>query len=117
MSPTAFSLTPEEAQTTASTVLARLQESGHRVEIETALSTDAPYRTTLLAKIGRLTILVEAQGTPTYTSGLRELALWLGTNRKYVELNLAVDQSTHVALDTLASLKRDGVGLILVNPD
>jgi hypothetical protein len=112
-----FLITPEEAQTTAAIVAARLAADGYSVAVEAPFSPDAPYRTTLLAKLAGMRLLIEAQGQPSYEPGLRDFALWLGTNRHYCELYVAVDRSAHVALDTMERFKRDGVGLILVESD
>jgi hypothetical protein len=112
-----FFLTPEEAQATAGAVANHLAGLGFRVSIEKAVSDDAPYRTTLYAEARGLTILVEAQGVPTYHPGLWELPPWLLTQRPYSELYIATGENQMVSGVLLKKLKQAGMGLIFVTLD
>src|ERR1051325_9750040 len=107
-----FAFTPEEAQRTARKVSSLIKKDGFEVKIEKPFSETAPYRTTLIARQGQLTRLIEAQGALDYHRELEELARWLGARREYVELFLAtsLDEAT-VSATTLQQLRRDGVGL------
>ncbi len=78
---------------------------------------DAPYRTTLIASKAGLKHLVEAQGTLTYAEPIRELAMWLIGRRAYTELYLAIMHHTVIQAGLLGQMKKDGVGLLIVEED
>ncbi len=112
-----FTVTPEEAQRAATAVAKYLAKHKMSVKIESAVRSDAPYRTTLLAAKSGLQVLVEAQGTPNYDRPLRELAVWLAANRIYAEFYLATMSDASLQAGVLGEMDRDGVGLFVVNEE
>lgn len=121
MSPIAFNkdaFTPEEARPTAIAVARWLEADKFKVEPERALD-GAPYRTTLLARSAGLDFLVEAQGSPSFSPGLKELATWLLVERKYAQLYIAVETTEETVLSgrMLDEMKKHGCGLLLVTAD
>jgi hypothetical protein len=112
-----FILTPEEAQGTAVAVAIHLRKLGMKIKSEVEVWPDAPYRTTLVASKLERRLLVEAQGTLSYGKALRELATWLGANRHYAEIYLATTSEGVLQAGMLGELKRDGVGLFVVDDD
>jgi hypothetical protein len=110
-----FLFTPEEAQRPARAIEVFLAKKQMVVKVETAVSSEAPYRTTLLATKSGLSFLVEAQGTLTYEKPLRDLAAWLAANRVYAELYLATTSEGVLPLGLLADLDKDGIGLLIVH--
>lgn len=87
-----------------------------KVLAETGYSSDAPSLTTLKAEApSGLITLVEAQGSPRYTSTFRELVHWVATRRHYCVIYLATKQESTLSGQLLSDLKRDGVGLLLVD--
>ncbi len=111
-----FAFTPDEGQETARTVAKHLAKT-MKVFVEQPFSTEAPYRTTLLARMGDLTVLVEAQGTVDYHRELRDLATWLSARREYTELYIAASHDAGMVTGQLREMKKDGVGLYLVDKD
>lgn len=109
------SFTPVEARATALVVANWLQHEKFKVQLEAALA-DAPYRTTLLAHSGALDYLVEAQGTPQFSSGIGELATWLSVQRSYAQFYIAIGATDDISITgrMLEQLKRHGCGLLLV---
>src|SRR6266571_2845906 len=84
-----FSFTPEEAQKTGLAVAKHFLKRNFKAKFEVAVSSDAPYRTTVLATKSELKILVEAQGVLNYESRIKEFASWLASRRFYAEFYLA----------------------------
>lgn len=109
-----FPLTPEEAQTTALAVAKHLERHDMSVRPELSGWTDAPYRTTLVARRSDFQMLVEAQGSLSYGSVLKEFALWIAARQHYAELYIAVSSDANLQAGLLAQMKADGVGLIVV---
>lgn len=110
-----FVFTSEEAQNPARAVGVFLAKKQMVVKVETAVSSDAPYRTTLLATKSGLSLLVEAQGTLSYEKPLKDLAAWLAANRVYAELYLATTSDGVLPLGLLADMDKDGIGLLIVH--
>jgi hypothetical protein len=110
-----FVFTPEEAQRPARAVAAYLAKKKMKVKIEAPVSQDAPYRTTILASKGGLSLLIEAQGTLNYEKALKDLSAWLAAKRSYSELYLATTSDGLLPLGLLADLDKDGVGLLIVH--
>jgi len=110
-----FILTPEEAQDTAGDIAKYLRKRGMEVKIEVEPWASAPYRTTLVATKGELRLLVEAQGTLNYGKALKELAMSLAANRLYAQLYLAVATEAVFQAGMLGEMKKDGVGLLVVD--
>jgi hypothetical protein len=108
-----FVFTPEEAQPIARRVHAHMKKTGYQVTIEKPHSIDAPYRTTLAAKQGQLTKLIEAQGRLDFHRELQDFARWLAAGRQYVELYIATSEETAVPAVVLQGVRRDGVGLLI----
>jgi hypothetical protein len=75
----------------------------------------SPYRTTLVARKSGLCLLVEAQGLLTYGRAIKELATWLAANRHYGELYLATVSEAVLQAGILGEMRRDGVGLLVVD--
>jgi hypothetical protein len=107
--------TPLEARATALAVAKWLAREKFKVELEVALD-DAPYRTTLRARSGELDFLVEAQGSPLFTTGLQELATWLSVQRMYAQFYIAIGATddTSITGRMLDQMKKHGCGLLLV---
>jgi hypothetical protein len=112
-----FVFTPEEAQKTARMVSRSLVKQGFKVKVERAYSEEVPYRTTILAQLGQLTKFVEAQGAPDFHRELQDLSRWLAAAREYAELYLATSEEGSVTPSMLQGLRREGVGLLIVESD
>lgn len=108
-----FAFTPEEAQRTASIVAKHLGKY-MKVHLEKPFAPDAPYRTSLLANLSGLGMLVEAQGKMDYHRELKELCRWLFAQRMYAELYIATSEESDVVAGQLREIKTDGVGLMVV---
>src|SRR5438552_13412021 len=109
-----FSFTPEEAQGIANAVAKHFKKANGKPRIETPAWDGAPYRTTLLFVHGQLQVLVDCQDSPSYTTGLKELAVQLAANRQYTELYIATRDEAVLSGAMLQALRKDGVGLLLV---
>ncbi len=108
--------TPDEAKRSALAVAKYLSKLGLKVRTQAPGWSDAPYRTTLLGVRSGLQILVEAQGSLNYSAVLKKFLAWLAIGRHYAELYLATTSDTALeAVGTLAEMKKDGVGLLLVD--
>ncbi len=112
-----FDFTPEEAQGTAQAVAKYYSQRKMKVKIEIAAWPEVPYRTTLVAIKAGKHILIEAQGTVNYSKSIQELAAWLAANRHYSELYLATMSDAVIQADMLAHMKKDGVGLLMVDDE
>lgn len=112
-----FILTPEEAQETALVIAAHLRKQGMKIKTEVEAWPDAPYRTTLIATRSELRLLVEAQGTLTYGKALKDLATWLAANRHYAQFYIATTSEAVLQAGSLGEMKKDGVGLFVVDDD
>lgn len=110
-----FVVTPEEAQRPARAVIKHLRQRKMQVRIEKAAWADAPYRTSIVAAKGDLTVLVEAQGTLGYGRPLKDLVTWIGVRRYYAEICIATTDEAILQAGVLSELKTDGVGLWIVN--
>lgn len=112
-----FVFTPDEAQEAASAIISYLRSQGWATQVERALDVEAPYRTTIIGRLTKTHILVEAQGAPNYHKGLRELTGWLAKRRIDSELYLAIPEEASVPASTLREIRGDGVGLLIVDAD
>jgi hypothetical protein len=112
-----FTLTPEEAQLPALAVAKLLRKRGMAVKSEIEAWPGSPYRTTLVARRSGLCLLVESQGVLNYGKAIKELATWLAANRRYAELYLATGYEAVLQAGVLGEMKRDGVGLLVVDED
>jgi len=112
-----FVFTPDEARPIARLIHAQMRKAGFRVAVEAPYSNDAPYRTTLVARRGGLSKLVEAQGTLDFHRELQVFVTWLAANRCYVEFYIAIDEDAAVPAATLQAVRRDGVGLLVSGQD
>lgn len=110
-----FTLTPEEAQPTATAAAAYLRKLKMRVRAEMSPWDDAPYRTTLVADRSGFYQLVEAQGSLSYGAALREFAQWTAAKQHYCELYIAVTSDATLQAGLLGLMKSDGVGLMVVD--
>lgn len=110
-----FIVTPEEAQAPALAVARLLRKRGMTVKAEIEAWPGSPYRTTLVARQARFCILVEAQGVLNYGKALKELATRLAAQRYYAELYLATVSEAVLQAGILGEMKRDGVGLLVVD--
>jgi hypothetical protein len=109
-----FSFTPEEAQGIARAVAKHFKKAKGKPRVEVPAWDGAPYRTTLLFANGQLQVLVDCQDGPSYTTGLKELAVQLAANRQYAELYVATRDEAVLSGGMLQALRKDGVGLLLV---
>jgi hypothetical protein len=109
-----FSFTPEEAQAIAIAVAKHFMKANGKPRIEAPAWDGAPYRTTLLFVNGQLQVLIDCQDGPSYTTGLKELAVQLAANRQYAELYIATRDEAVLSGEMLQALRKDGVGLLLV---
>ncbi|MFL5915228.1 MAG: hypothetical protein ACJ752_06270 [Gaiellaceae bacterium] len=109
------SFTPDEARPTALAVAAWLEPEKFKIKLEETID-GAPYRPTILATNAGLSFLVEAQGTPSFSAGLKEFATWLRAERAYAQLYVAVSTGDETMLSgrMLNELKAHGCGLLLV---
>jgi hypothetical protein len=112
-----FVLTPEEAQSTAQAVVKYLELEKYKVGVEVGVREDIPFRPTVSATKAGMSRYVEAQSNPQYTQGVRDLVLRAGVERMYCEIFIAVSTNASFKGHFLEELSRDGVGLMLVNPD
>ena len=110
-----FVLTPEEAQSTASAVVAHLKAERQTVSVEAGVDPQVNFRPTITAEKDTLTFYVEAQSVPAYTTGVKELVSWASVQRVYCEVYIAVPLDATLSGRFLSYLKRDGVGLILID--
>ncbi len=110
-----FVFTPDEAQIVASAVARHYRQRQMRVRIEVAAWPGAPYRTTLVAMKSGLRVLVEAQGTLSFTNPLKDFAAWLASQRFYAELYLATSTEAAAPVGQLEDLRKQGVGLLVVD--
>jgi hypothetical protein len=118
LSPVSFAkdaFTPLEAQGPAIAVAEWLEAEGFTVSLESKID-GAPYRTTIRAKSGDLDFLVESQGTPDFSGGLRDLAAWLAVQRRNAQLYVAMEETDEVTVSgrMLGELGANGCGLLLV---
>ena len=81
-----------------------MKKAGYKVAIEKSHSEEAPYRTSLVAKQGQLTKLIEAQGDLNFHRE-QNFAHWLAAERQYVELYIATSEDTAVPAVVLAGGK------------
>jgi hypothetical protein len=112
-----FLFTPEEAQTTAARVADWLRGQQFEIKIESAVTDDAPYRTSLVANKGGFYYLIEAQGTPNYAGQLERFSSWLSARRLHCEFYIAVHDDSTLQGRLLRDIRKDGVGLLLVGSD
>lgn len=73
------------------------------------------FRPAITATLGVLTTYVEAQHVPLYSQGLKSLVSWASVHRTYSEIFIAAPTTADAGLGFLNEIKRDGVGLILVD--
>lgn len=112
-----FNFTPEEAQFTARAIKAYLLRRKMKVSVEVAAWNDAPLRTTLTAVKAGLHVLVEAQGVLNYNASSKGLSSWLAARRQYAQFYLATPSDALAKAGMLEEMKKDGVGLFVVNDD
>jgi hypothetical protein len=112
-----FLITPEEAQTTARAVASHLQGAKFKVSVETSVDDDLRFRPTLHAERDGLLVLVEAQGQPSYTKSMRELATWATLHRKYCRIYIATSVEARLSGQLLKDTKRAGVGIMIVDEE
>lgn len=111
-----FIFTSEDAQPTATRIITCLRRAGYRIEIEKALDENAPYRTTLIVRKNRHAIyLIDVHPELRYTQSIRELNLFLAKERKNCELYIALDSNTKLAATMLTQLKKDGIGVLIID--
>lgn len=109
-----FEVTPEEAQRTAVAVMKYFRRRKVTMRIERKVWDDAPYRTTLSGTQSGLQLLIEAQGAPAYGGTLKALATWLAARRYNVEFCVAIPSDGALQAGVLEEMRRDGVGLFVV---
>ncbi len=114
---TNFVFTPDEAQEAAAAVISYLRSQGWATQVERAIESEAPYRTTIVGRLITTRILVEAQGVPNYHAGLQKLTGWLAKKRIDSELYIAIPELASIPASTLREITGDGVGLFIVDQD
>jgi hypothetical protein len=112
-----FEVTHEDAQRPATAIIKYFRKRHIKMKIERSAWPDAPYRTTLLGVQSGLHILVEAQGVPNYGGTLKALATWLAASRHYAQFYMATMSDATVQAGALHEMRRDGVGLLVVDGD
>lgn len=112
-----FEITPDEAQKPATAVIKHFKKKKMKIRIERAAWSDAPYRTTVIAEKGGLTVLVEAQGVLSYGRSLQDYAAWLGAKRHNAEFCIATMEDAVIEVGVSHKMKIDGVGLLIVAED
>src|SRR5437899_2049635 len=110
-----FSFTPEEAQGIATAVAKHFKKANGKPRTEAPAWDGAPYRTTLLFADRQLQVLIDCQDSPSYSTGLRQLAIQLAANRLHAELYIATRAEAGLSGEMLQALRKDGVGLLLVS--
>lgn len=111
-----FLLTPEEARSTAEAVAHYLADQKYKeVQAEQPVDPAVSFRPTLTAEKGKLAVYIEAQHAPAYTTGVSELIHWASVQRVNCEVYVAVSTDASLKAGALAEMKRDGVGLIMVD--
>jgi hypothetical protein len=110
-----FADIPEEALLVAQAVVKHLERQKWRVKVLRSPWEEARYRPSLLAEKSGCYRLVETQGTLDYHKALKEYAAWLAANRHYAQLYLATNADANTQAGVLAALRRDGVGLWVVD--
>jgi ribosomal protein S13 len=109
-----FSFTPEEAQGIGIAVARHFRKAKGKPRIEAPAWDGAPYRTTLLFAKGQPQVFIDCQASPSYGTGLKELAVQLAAKRLYAELYIATGAEAVLSGQMLQALSNDGVGLFLV---
>lgn len=87
------------------------------VSVEVAAWQDAPFRSTLVGKLGGLITLVEAQGALNYSKPIKDFVTWIAAKRHYAELNIAVPSDATMQAGVLDELREDGIGLLVVEEE
>lgn len=111
-----FVTTPDEAVPLAEIVLSYLSKHRWDCKIETPYSPTAPFTTVIHATKGtEPTWLIECQARPNYTVHVAALSSFLRAERAHACLSIATSPKSRVSLAMLASIKREGVGLLIVD--
>ena len=98
-----FQFTPDEAQSTALAVIEHLRSEKHNVVVEEGVDPSVGFRPTMTGTLGVLKTYVEAQSTPLFSRGLRDLVSWASVQRTYSEIFIAAPTSADAG--TAASIK------------
>lgn len=109
--------TAEEAWPIADAVKKFLQLEKYNVQIEKVITTDVPYRTTLLATRNHYSILVDAQHKPDVDIAVKDLVVWLLSNTRCAELFIATDRAAVFSGKFFRALDNTGIGLMIVEDD
>jgi hypothetical protein len=109
-----FEVTPEEAQPAARAMIKHFKKLRMKVKVERPPWPTAPYRTTLVAEKAGRHVLVEAQGTLSYSRSLKEMMAWIEAKRLYAELYVATISDAILQVGALQEMKSDGVGLFVI---
>ena len=112
-----FEVTPDEARRPAAAMIKYFKKQKMKLRVEKAAWPEAPYRTTLVAEKAGRHILVETQGTLSYSRSLKDLVVWVAANRWYAEIYVATTTEAVLQAGVLQEMKADGVGLFVVDED
>ena len=112
-----FEFTPDEGQPPAIAMVKYFRKRHVTIKIEKRVWEEAPCRTTLSGLQSGLQIVIEAQGTLNYAGTLKALATWLAAHRYYAQFYIAIPSDATLQAGTLEEMRRDGVGLFLVDDD
>lgn len=108
-----FEFTLDEVQTLAGAIIKHYKKNKYNVIVERPIISDAPRRTTLIAEKDGVKKVIECQSSVNYEV-LRHLAQWLAAKRLNCELYIATDDEAHITGGALTALRKEGVGLIVL---
>ena len=111
-----FLFTPEEALPCAEALLQHLRATGAHCLVEQAALRDAPYRTTLHARVAGQLNLYEVQGAIEVHNQLAHFSQWLFAARADVQLFVVGNHDAATTAELNRQLKKTGIGLMLRLP-
>lgn len=112
-----FEFTGVEAQPVALAVRAYLAADKYSVVFETPCHPEAGYRPVVLGTQSGHMVIVEAQHSPAYLDPFANFVNWFFARRLSGEIYVATHEERPISGAMLKAIKRDGVGLLLVDDD
>ncbi len=112
-----YEFTPEEAQSTAEIVAKYYSKRRFDVKCETEIHHEAEFVTTLICWKRKFAYLIEVLAEPDLDNRIILFKNWLGARRIYCEFHIAVKEGQAIPSAMLQKLKKNNIGLILVNHD
>jgi len=110
-----YNFTPDDCQGLADALIDDLKKNKFKVSIEEPIDSDAPYRTTLIAKKRENTMMVEVMKKPSCSKSFADFSNWLASERLYCELYVAIHDESEMIAGVLNDFRKKGIGLILVD--